>query len=39
MLDDEGELTDEARQELQKTREAMAKSEFASHEEIMVKYG
>lgn len=39
MLDDEGELTDKARQELKKARKEMACGEFVSHEEIMAKYG
>ena len=39
MLDDEGELTDEACQELQKAREEMARGKFVSHEEIKAKYG
>ena len=39
MLDDEGELNDEARQELKKARKEMARGEFVSHEEIMARYG
>ena len=39
MLANEGELTDEARQELQKAREEMSHGEFVGHEEIMAKYG
>lgn len=39
MLEDEDELTDEARQELEKAREEMAHGKFVRHEEIMAKYG
>jgi hypothetical protein len=39
MLDDEGELTDEACQKLQKAREEMARGEYISHERIRAKYG
>ena len=39
MLEDEGELTDEACQKLQKAREEMDRGKFISHEEIKVKYG
>jgi hypothetical protein len=39
MLDDEVELTDEACQKLQKTREETDRREYISHEEIMAKYG
>ena len=39
MLDDEGELTDEARQKLRRAREEMAHGKLVSHENIMAKYG
>ena len=39
MLDDEGNLTEEARLELKKAREEMACREFTTHERIMAKYG
>ena len=39
MLENEGNLTDEARRKCEKAREEMAKGEFVSHEEIMAKYG
>ena len=39
ILDDEGELTDEACQKLQKAREEMARGEYISHERIRAKYG
>jgi len=36
---DEGELTDEARRELEEAREQMARGEYVTHEEVMAKYG
>jgi len=39
MLEDEGELTDEARRDLCEAREQMARGDYATHEEIMAKYG
>ena len=38
-LDDEGELTDEACQKLQKAREEMNKGKYISHEKIKAEYG
>ena len=39
ILDDDGELSDEACQKLQKAREEMDRGEYISHEEIKAKYG
>ena len=39
LLDDEGNLSEEARLEIKKAREEMAHGEFISHEEIKAKYG
>jgi hypothetical protein len=39
MLEDDGELTDEACQKLQKAREEMGRGEYISHEEIKAEYG
>ena len=39
MLADEGELTDEARRELDEAREGMAHGQYATHEEVVAKYG
>ena len=36
---DEGELTDEARRELEEARERMARGEYLSYEEVMARYG
>jgi len=36
---DEGELTAEARQELETAREQMARGEYATHKEVMARYG
>jgi hypothetical protein len=38
MLEDEGELTDEACQKLQKAREQMNKGKYISHEKIKAEY-
>ena len=38
MLEDESELTDEARQELKKARKEMDRGDYISHEEIKAKY-
>lgn len=39
MLEDEGELTREARRELADARKQMARGEYVAHEEIMARYG
>jgi hypothetical protein len=39
ILEDDGELTDEACHKLQKAREETSRTEYISHEEIMAKYG
>ncbi|MFC1635400.1 hypothetical protein ACFL5Z_11205 [Planctomycetota bacterium] len=39
MLEDEGELTNEACQKLQKAREEMDKGKYISHEKIKAEYG
>ena len=39
MLEDEGELTDEARRDLANARDQMTRGNYATHEEIMAKYG
>jgi len=39
MLEDEGELTDEARRDLEEARDQMARGEYVPHEEVMAKYG
>ena len=39
MLEDEGELTDEAQQDLDKARDQMARGEYATQEEVLAKYG
>ncbi len=39
MLEDEGELADEARRDLARAREEMAKGKFVGHEEVMARYG
>jgi len=39
MLEDEGELTDEALRDVQGAREQMGRGEYVTHEEIMAKYG
>jgi hypothetical protein len=39
ILDDEGELTNEACKQIDKAREDMAQGKFISHEEIKAKYG
>ena len=39
ILQDEGELTDEARRDVQAAREQMAHAEHVTHEEIIAKYG
>ena len=39
MLENEGELTEEARRELKEAREEMDHGEYIAHEEIMAKYG
>jgi len=39
ILDDDGELTDEACQKLQKAREEMGRGKYISHEDIKGKYG
>jgi len=39
MLEDEGELTDEACRDLANARDQMARGEYATHEEVMAKYG
>lgn len=39
MLEDEGELTDEVRRDLEEAREAMGRGEYVPHEEVMAKYG
>jgi uncharacterized coiled-coil DUF342 family protein len=36
---DEGEPTDEARQDLEEAREQMARGDYVTHEEIMTNYG
>lgn len=36
---DEGELTAEARLELEKAREEMGRGEYVAHEEVVAKYG
>jgi hypothetical protein len=36
---DEGELTDEARRDLDDARGQMARDEYVTHEEIMARYG
>lgn len=39
VLADDGELTDEACQKLQKAREEMGRGQYISHEKIKAKYG
>jgi len=39
MLEDEGELTDEALRDVQVAREQMGRGEYVTHKEIMAKYG
>jgi len=39
MLEDEGELTAEARRDVEEARRQMAHGEYATHEEVMAKYG
>jgi uncharacterized coiled-coil DUF342 family protein len=39
MLEDEGELTDEARRGIEEAREQMARGNYVTHEEIMTNYG
>jgi uncharacterized coiled-coil DUF342 family protein len=39
MLEDEGELTDEARRDIEEAREQMARGDYVTHEEIMARYG
>jgi exonuclease VII small subunit len=39
MLEDEGELADEAQQDLDKARDLMARGQYATHEEVLAKYG
>jgi uncharacterized coiled-coil DUF342 family protein len=39
MLEDEGELTDETRQDIEEAREQMARGDYVTHEEIMARYG
>jgi len=39
MLEDEGELTDEARRDLANARDQMTRGNCVTHEEIMAKYG
>jgi len=39
IADDEVELTDEARRELEMARKEMARGEYITHEEIMARYG
>jgi len=36
---EEGELTDEARRDLEEASEEMGRGEYVTHEEIMAKYG
>jgi len=39
MLEDEGELTDEARRGVEEGREQTARGEYVTHEEIMARCG
>jgi len=39
MLTDEGELTEEARRELDEARKEMAHGQYVTHEEVVAKYG
>lgn len=39
MLEDEGELTDDARRDIEEAREQMARGDYVTHEEIMARYG
>ena len=38
-MDDEGELTDEVRQEIEEAEQEMALGEYVAYEEVMAKYG
>ena len=37
--DDEGELADEVRQEVEEARQEMTRGEYVTHEEVVAKYG
>jgi hypothetical protein len=39
VADDELELTDETRRDLETARKEMARGEYITHEEIMARYG
>jgi hypothetical protein len=39
MLADEGELTDDARRDLDEARDQMAHGQYVTHKEVLARYG